>query len=108
MLPETCEPTCTEVTALMVPVASTTARTSPRSTREVKYWVLSLRLRPKAANSTTAATMTATIVHLLFNTFTRQKAFLYDSGYAARTYKCSVLCRIALRVLQSITTQHLL
>ena len=80
MFPETCDPTWTEVTALMVPVASTTARMSPRSARAVKYCVLSLRLSPKAANSTTATRMTATIVHLFFSMFTRETASLmtYD------------------------------
>src|SRR6202030_4388475 len=45
--PETCDPTCTVVTALMVPVASTTWKISPRSTGEVEYEALSPPLRAK-------------------------------------------------------------
>ena len=36
MVPETCEPTWTVTTALMVPVASTTSRIAPRSILAVK------------------------------------------------------------------------
>ena len=44
MVPETCEPTWTVVTALIVPVASTTWRISPRSALVVKYCGFSLLL----------------------------------------------------------------
>ena len=35
IVPDTCEPTCTLITALMVPVASTASRISPRCTLAV-------------------------------------------------------------------------
>src|SRR5581483_10582877 len=80
MVPETCDPTCTEVTALIVPVASTTERISPRSTLAVKYWVRSLRPSPKAANTTTAITATARISHLLLSSFNRELPFRNENS----------------------------
>ena len=57
MVPETCEPTCTVVTAFTEPVASTTSRISPRSTAAVTYSVRGLRFtRP---TTTRASAMTS-------------------------------------------------
>src|SRR6266436_3147476 len=64
MLPETCDPTCTVITALIVPVASTTSSISPRSTLAVKCWAWVLRFSPNAANSPTTTTTPAKISHL--------------------------------------------
>jgi len=71
MVPETCDPTCTAFTALMVPVASTTLWISPRSALAVKYCGLSLRPKLKAANMATATTIATSTVHLLFRYFIR-------------------------------------
>src|SRR5581483_833570 len=57
MVPETCAPTCTVMTALIVPVASTTERISPFSTFAVKYCGLSLPLNWKAAKTAIARRM---------------------------------------------------
>ena len=51
IVPETCDPTWTVITALIVPVASTTSLISPRSTLAVKCCACVLRVSPNAANS---------------------------------------------------------
>ena len=79
MVPETCEPTCTVITALMVPVASTTSRMSPRLTLAVKYSVL-LDGRnihqPMMAIITTAATAPSHVLVLRVNV-----TVFFDSPY---------------------------
>jgi hypothetical protein len=66
MTPETWDPTCTVITAFMVPVASTTSWISPRSTLAVKFWSCDLALKPKAAKMATTANTPAKISHLRF------------------------------------------
>ena len=56
IVPETCDPTCTEVTALMVPVASTWARMSPRCT--VTVWYATFESAPLRSTKITTAAMT--------------------------------------------------
>src|SRR3984957_13268118 len=63
MLPETCDPTWTVITALIVPVASTTSLISPRSTFAVKCCACVLRFNPKATNRPAASTTPAMISH---------------------------------------------
>src|SRR5580692_12289150 len=63
MLPETCDPTCTVITALIVPVASTTSSISPRSTFAVKCCACAFRFIPNAANNPATTTTPAKISH---------------------------------------------
>jgi len=70
MVPETCEPTCTVVTALMVPVASTTVRMSPRSIFSVKYWVESRAVSILAAMATAATATIMSAIQIFFAFFT--------------------------------------
>src|SRR5580704_3835988 len=63
MLPETWDPTCTVITALIVPVASTTSSISPCSTFAVKCCACVVRFSPNAANRTATTTMPAKISH---------------------------------------------
>src|SRR6266404_5507419 len=70
MVPETCEPTCTRITALIVPVASTTSCISPRSTLAVKCCAWVLRFKPKIRNNpTTTAAPAKTKPKSKWNTF---------------------------------------
>src|SRR6266404_5507418 len=66
MVPETCEPTCTRITALIVPVASTTSCISPRSTLAVKCCAWVPRFKPKIRNNPATAAAPAKVFHLLF------------------------------------------
>src|SRR2546423_3261883 len=61
------------MTALIVPVASTTSRISPRSTLAVKCCTWLPRFKPKAANSPINATTPARISHLLLTFIVLQK-----------------------------------
>src|SRR5215472_15736704 len=67
MVPDTCEPTWTVITALMVPVASTTSRMSPRSTLAVKCWACAVRFHPSTTKSATATTAPPNTSHLVFS-----------------------------------------
>src|SRR5215469_222900 len=79
MLPETCEPTCTVMTELMVPVASTTSLISPRSTLAEKCCTGAVRFKPTKANDPSRRRAAATMIHVrLF--------FIFTSGqYAIHT-----------------------
>src|SRR3989442_342128 len=66
IVPDTCDPTCTVMTALIVPVASTTSWMSPRSTLAVKCCAGMPRFSTKAKNSTAATKTPARMSHLLF------------------------------------------
>ena len=69
IVPETCDPTCTVVTALIVPVASTTCLISPRSVAAVKYCGACLRFMANAAKITTPIATIARMNHLFFMIF---------------------------------------
>src|ERR1700736_79452 len=69
IVPDTCEPTCTVVTALIVPVAWTTFCMSPFCTFSAKYCGVFLLSYLKAVNSPMAARSTPMIVHLFFKNF---------------------------------------
>src|SRR5216684_3570010 len=77
IVPDTCEPTCTVMTALIVPVASTTSSISPRSTLAVKCCTAPPRFRPNVANRTITTIKPARINHLFF-------VFIQFSGALAR------------------------
>jgi hypothetical protein len=69
MVPDAWEPTCTVVTALMVPVAWTTFCTSPFCTFSVKYCGALGCSSLNAASPAMAASSTPMIVHLFFRYF---------------------------------------
>src|SRR5258708_39841717 len=69
MVPETCEPTCTVVTALMVPVAWTTFWMSPFCTCSVKYCGTLVDSSLNAASTPIATRSMAMIVHFVFRYF---------------------------------------
>src|SRR6267142_566796 len=69
MVPDTCEPTCTVVTALMVPVACTTFCTSPFCTFSVKYCGAFADSSLKAVSPAMVASNTPMIVHLFLRNF---------------------------------------
>src|ERR1039457_668732 len=66
MDPDTCDPTWTVITELMVPVASTTSWISPRSTFAVKCCTCVSRCSPNATNNPATATTAAKMSHLRF------------------------------------------
>src|ERR1700676_4931469 len=76
MLPETCDPTCTVITALMVPVASTTSLIAPRSTFAVKCCAGVFRFRAHATNSPVTTTTHTKMSHrplIFMSSFLRNK-----------------------------------
>jgi len=74
MVPETCEPTCTRITALIVPVASTTSLYRPLNLA-VKCCAWVLRFKPKIRNNPATTAAPARMSHLLFGFhFTSQES----------------------------------
>src|SRR5690349_14490367 len=86
MTPDTWEPTCTVMTALIIPVASTTSRISPRSTLAVKCCGWPLRLSPIVATTTIATTTPARISHLVFVFITSPGVWLPDASFVPQHF----------------------
>src|SRR6185437_4979768 len=86
MVPETCDPTCTVVTALIVPVASTTSWMSPRSALAVKYCGWSLPLNWKAAKMPTAITTSNAMIQWRFINVTEPPDSILMESYNLLMY----------------------
>src|SRR5690348_2576865 len=67
IVPETCDPTCTVVTALMVPVACTTSFMVPVCALAVKYCAWSLRPKVNAASRMTSPIAVSERSHLFLS-----------------------------------------
>src|SRR5215467_5812122 len=86
MTPETWDPTCTVITALIIPVASTTSRISPRSTFAVKCCGWPLRFSAIVAITPITTATPARISHLVFGFITSPKIWRTDTSLVSQCF----------------------